>query len=192
MKKAVFLDRDGVLNRLAFNQATGEYESPHSEEETEIYSFTASALKKLQDAGYMLLVVSNQPSFAKGKATMANIKKVHKKVDDHLKKNGINIAEYFYCYHHPEGIVEGYSYECECRKPKPFFVNEAQKKYNIDGSASYFIGDQDKDVFCGKAAGVKTILLTGEKISDDKRGQSDPDYRAKDLEEAIKIILKEK
>jgi D-glycero-D-manno-heptose 1,7-bisphosphate phosphatase len=188
MSKAVFLDRDGVLNELVFNPVTGEYEPPHSMEVLKFYPQVCEYLKKIQDSGYDLFLVSNQPDYAKGKTTLGSLKAVHRRFDGLLKSHGVFFREYFYCYHHPGGIVSEYSYECICRKPKPFFLFKAEETCDIELGSSWMIGDQDTDIRCGQAGGTKTILIE-EPRSAKKRGNSQPNYKVKNLKEAIEIIL---
>lgn len=189
MANAVFMDRDGVLIELVLNPATEEYEPPHSTEEIKFYPYVFECLERIQDAGYDLFLVSNQPDYAKGKTTLEALEKVHKKFNQLLKSHGIYFKEYYYCYHHPWGVIPEYSYECVCRKPKPFFLFKAQEDYNVEPGNSWMIGDRDTDIECGKAGGTKTILIE-EPLSMDKRGKSMPDYRVKDLREAVEIIIK--
>lgn len=188
MNKAVFLDRDGVINELIFNPQTEEYESPLTEDDLKIAPEIFTLLKKLRDQGFLLLMISNQPNYAKGKATLELLDKIHQRLAKQMVANGIEFTEYFYCYHHPNGIVDGYAGECICRKPKPYFLIEAQKKYDINMKQSWFVGDQDSDVQCGQAAGVKTILIN-EAHSQKKRGSSLPDYYVNDFAEAVEVIL---
>lgn len=188
MNKAVFLDRDGVITKLVLNPKTNEYESANSQEELEIYPGVGLALKKLQERGYLLFIVSNQPSYAKGKVSLEDIKKVHGRFDRIMRDNGIKFTEYYYCYHHPQGVIKEYSVKCGCRKPGTLFVEEAKKKYNVDMASSWFVGDRDTDIMCGQNAGLKTVVIK-EEHSADKRGRSTPDHEAKDLNEAAGIIL---
>lgn len=188
MERAVFLDRDGVLNRLVFNPATGEYESPHNEEDLDVYPYAADCLRRLARKGYLLFLVSNQPSYAKGKTTIEKIKAVHRRLHETMDAAGVTFTEYYYCYHHPLGIEPGFSGSCRCRKPKPYFLLEAQRGYDLDMSVSWMVGDQDSDIFCGREAGVRTVLVENE-FSASKRGKSAPDYRAGDLQAAVRIIL---
>lgn len=187
MKKAVFLDRDGVINQLIFNTKTGEYESPHFVDDLVIYPYVAKSLIELKSYGYMLFLISNQPSYAKGKTTFENIKAIHNEIHSCMVGNGIKFDDYFYCYHHPNGTVPEYTFECQCRKPKPFFLQEAGKKYGLDMARSWLIGDQDSDIFCGKAGGVRTILINNEHSSH-KRGKSRPDYQTDNLLSAVELI----
>ncbi|MFH1227540.1 MAG: HAD-IIIA family hydrolase [Planctomycetota bacterium] len=187
-QKAVFLDRDGVLNKLVFNPATRAYESPHHPKDLFLYSHIAAPLKELIKAGYKLFIVSNQPSYAKGKTTLKAIKQIARKFRVALERDGVRITESFYCYHHPKGIVPKYTKKCACRKPEPFFLLKAQKKYNLSLRNSWMIGDRDSDVDCGLRAGCKTILVKNPR-SADYQGKIKPDYAAKDLKEAVKFII---
>jgi D-glycero-D-manno-heptose 1,7-bisphosphate phosphatase len=188
MGEAVFLDRDGVLNKLVLNPATSEYEPPHSMGDMRLFPYVIEYLGKIQDAGYDLFLVSNQPDYAKGKTTIETLAKVHNKFDQLLTSQGIYFREYYYCYHHPQGIKSEYSYECMCRKPKPFFLFKAEEDYHVDLGNSWMIGDRDTDIECGKAAGTKTILIE-EKLSVNKCGKNQPDFTAENIKEAVNIIL---
>jgi D-glycero-D-manno-heptose 1,7-bisphosphate phosphatase len=189
MNNAVFLDRDGVINELILNPQTGEYESPLSENDLKIAPNVFSDLRKLNKANFLLFVVSNQPNYAKGKSTLDSLQRISQLFSKRMIDNAVRLTDCYYCYHHPDGVVKDYSGECLCRKPKPYFLVEAQKKYDIDMLQSWFVGDQDSDVQCGQAAGVKTILVN-EMLSGKKRGNSVPDYEVDNLTEAVKVILK--
>jgi D-glycero-D-manno-heptose 1,7-bisphosphate phosphatase len=188
MKKAVFLDRDGVLNELVLNPASGEYEPPHSPDDLIIFPEVIEALRILQEAGFELFLVSNQPDYAKGKMSLEDIRSVNTRFDHILTSRGIHFREYYYCYHHPNGIVPEYSFACKCRKPKPHFLLEAARDYGIDLENSWMIGDRDSDIGCGKAAGTRTILIE-EPHSSALRGSSCPDNMAANLKDALTIIL---
>jgi D-glycero-D-manno-heptose 1,7-bisphosphate phosphatase len=188
MMKAIFLDRDGVLNELVLNPATGEYEPPHFPEDLILFPHVIESLRVLQSADFKLFLVSNQPDYAKGKTTLEIIHAVHERLDHTLKMDGIHIREYYYCYHHPNGIVPEYSCVCECRKPKPYFLLKAAREYNIDLVQSWMIGDRDSDIDCGKAAGVKTILVEDPR-SMMHRGSSKPEFTAANLKDAVTIIF---
>lgn len=187
MKKAVFLDRDGVLNKVVYNYETKEFEAPHELRYLELMDGTISNLKKLNELDFLIFLVSNQPDYAKGKITLNKLIRIEGKFKRLLENNNVLLNEYYYCHHHPEGIVLSHSIECKCRKPGTFFIEEAKRKYNINLSASWMIGDQDSDIFCGQKAGTKTILIEN-LHSNSKRGQSFPDFTVKNLTEAINII----
>jgi D-glycero-D-manno-heptose 1,7-bisphosphate phosphatase len=188
MRKAVFLDRDGVVNELVLNPETGEYEPPHTEEDVKLFPYSVSCLKELQSSGYGLFVVSNQPDYAKGKVSLKSLKKVHEKILSILSSEGIIFQDVYYCYHHPNGVVPEYSYACDCRKPNPYFILKAQKDYSLNLRMSWMIGDRDSDIICGQSAGVKTILIKEPK-SAKNQGDSSPDFIVNNLFEATKLIL---
>jgi D-glycero-D-manno-heptose 1,7-bisphosphate phosphatase len=144
--KAVFLDRDGVLNH-----EMGDY-IRRFEDFKILDNF--NALKTLQDKGYLLLVATNQGGLAKGWYTKDELAKMHDSLKETYKDHGVKITDIFYCPHHPN-----FTGDCDCRKPKPGLLLQGIEKYNIDPSKSYFIGDRERDVEAGTAAGVKGILI---------------------------------
>jgi D-glycero-D-manno-heptose 1,7-bisphosphate phosphatase len=189
MQRAVFLDRDGVLNPLVYNLATGEYESPHDPGEFSIYPRTARSLQRLVAAGFLLFLVSNQPSYAKGKTSLENIQAIQELLAEYLQENLVNFTDFFYCVHHPAGIVPGFSGPCQCRKPSPFFLKRAAAEHSLDLHQCWLIGDQDTDVLCGQAAGVRTIQILNPHSSA-KRGGSIPDHQVDNLAEAVDVLLR--
>ncbi len=188
MDKAVFLDRDGVINELVYNIERNESEPPHNIEDIKIIEGVTGALKKLLESNFRLFIVSNQPDFAKGKTSLENLVKVGEKIRNIMEDQKIIFTEYNYCYHHPDGVIKEYSGECDCRKPKPFFILNAIKKYNLDKNMSWMAGDRDTDIQCGKNSGLKTILIEYAR-SENYRLNSDPDFRVKNLAQAADIIL---
>lgn len=188
MDKAVFLDRDGVINELVYDIERNESEPPHNIEDIKIIEGVTGALKKLLESNFRLFIVSNQPDFAKGKTSLENLVKVGEKIRNIMEDQKIIFTEYNYCYHHPDGVIKEYSGECDCRKPKPFFILNAIKKYNLDKNMSWMAGDRDTDIQCGKNSGLKTILIEYAG-SENYRLNSDPDFRVKNLAQAADIIL---
>lgn len=144
--KAVFLDRDGVLNR-----EMGDYVCRFEDFDV-LNNF--DVLKNLHDRGYLLIVATNQGGLAKGWYNEDELKKMH----DHLKKvyreHDVEITDIFYCPHHPD-----FTGDCDCRKPKPGLLLQGLEKYDIDPAKSYFIGDRERDMEAASAAGVKGILI---------------------------------
>lgn len=193
MKRAIFLDRDGTLNALVNYADTGEYESPRITEDFILLAGIESALNSLIGHGYSLFLVSNQPSFAKGKTTLANLENIHRALVVRLADWGIQLTEAYYCYHHPRGIVPAYTTVCQCRKPGIQSLLQARDVYNLNLSESWMIGDQDTDVQCGLNAGCNTILLDY-KFSANKRDLTPglrPNKRCSSLEEATIYILRQ-
>ena len=123
------------------------------------------ALKQLKDAGYKLIVVTNQAGVARGYYTEEDVKILHQYMNQLLEKEGAEIDAFYYCPHHPhkgyKGEVPELKIECDCRKPKPGMLLKAADDYNIDLSQSYMIGDGENDIKAGLAAGCKTILVNG-------------------------------
>ena len=187
--RAVFLDRDGVINELIFNNETGEFEPPHDPDDLILIPSVIDSLNALIKVGFEIFIVSNQPDYAKGKTTLERLKKVHSRLDEVFKSKGINIREYYYCFHHPQGIIPGYSFQCECRKPNTLFIKQAVSRYGVDHLSSWMIGDRDSDIVCGKNSGLKTIAIEY-RHSASFRGEVIPDYAVKDIKEAMNIILK--
>ena len=185
---AVFLDRDGILNELVHYADWGEMESPREPEALRIREGVPEALLELTLAGWSLFVVSNQPSYAKGKTSLENLKAVHARLEVHLAQRQIRFKAALYCFHHPNGVVSAVSGFCTCRKPKPGLLLKAAAEHKLDLASCWMVGDQDSDVECGAAAGTRTILVPNEH-SAAKRGRSAPHVIARDLKTAVRVIL---
>jgi len=186
-RRAVFLDRDGVINRNVLNPATGEYESPLTVDEFELADGVFEAMRALSAAGFLLFLVSNQPNYAKGKSSLEALGSIHEKLLAGLAEKGIEFVCFYYCFHHPQGRTAGYSGPCECRKPSPHFLLRAHAEFNVDLDRSWMVGDRLTDVECGKAAGTKTIFIhTGESAT---VIGSHPDGIAPHLSAAVRLIL---
>ncbi|TWR29019.1 HAD family hydrolase [Mucilaginibacter pallidiroseus] len=147
--KAVFLDRDGVLNK-----EMGDYVC-RVEDFHILDNF--DALKELQDRGYLLLVATNQGGLAKGWYTEDELAKMHALLKQTYYDHGVKLTDFFYCPHHPD-----FTGDCDCRKPKPGLLLQGIEKYNVDPAKSYFIGDRERDVIAGTSAGVKGILINSD------------------------------
>jgi D-glycero-D-manno-heptose 1,7-bisphosphate phosphatase len=189
MNKAVFLDRDGVINPLVYNTETCEYESPHFPEDFSIYPYVLKSLQLLKSLGFITIIISNQPSYAKGKTTLENIKAIEKLLYMFSEENGRLIDEYYYCYHHPEGIIPEYTQKCHCRKPDTLFIEEAIEKNKLNINECYLIGDQDIDIQCGKNIGICTIKIHN-KHSIEKSGKETANITVANLYEAAMAIKK--
>lgn len=187
MKKAIFLDRDGVLSKLVFSPGTNDYGAPQKLENLELMEDSIFNLKRLRKLDFILILISNQPDYAKGKATLRALLQIEKEFRSLLEKNYTGLDYYYYCHHHPNGIVPSYTCDCSCRKPGIFFLEKAKNKYDIDMSNSWTIGDCDTDIICGEKSGTKTILIKNP-LSERKRGKSKPDFAVNNLTEAVDII----
>jgi D-glycero-D-manno-heptose 1,7-bisphosphate phosphatase len=147
MQKAIFLDRDGVIN-----SDVGHYYI-YKVEDFIINKGIINSLKQFQEAGYKLFIISNQGGVAKGIYSCNDVDKVHAYLEAKLKENHISLQEIYYCPHHDSVAT------CECRKPSPYMLNQAIGKYDIDISKSYMIGDSKRDIEAAEAAGVKGIKI---------------------------------
>lgn len=188
--KAVFLDRDGVINRNVPYGSPVVWESPRTEADFDLFPWTMASLERLQAENFSLFVVSNQPSYAKGKTTLADLQAIHSRFRRLLDDAGIVFADFFYCFHHPDGVIPELAVPCVCRKPKPHFVLAAIENHGLDAQRSWMIGDRDTDIECGQDAGLRTIQVTPDHPGA-KAGRADPDFRARHLEAAVHIVLGE-
>jgi D-glycero-D-manno-heptose 1,7-bisphosphate phosphatase len=186
--RAVFLDRDGVLNAPSFNSKTSQYEAPHRFKDLKIYPETFSAIKKLQNQ-FLLFVVSNQPDYALGKTTLEDLKEVAAGFEADALKSGVKIEKFYYCHHHPKGVIPEFTLDCLCRKPKAYFLRDAAKVFNVELRNSWMVGDRDTDIECGKSVGCKTILVDNP-LAKEKQGSQMPTAKALNISEAVEIILK--
>lgn len=184
---ALFLDRDGLLNELVFYPSSGEWESPRTRADFRLRPGVIEALTAFSKAGWPMFLVSNQPSFAKGKTSMADLREVHAALLEALAPHGVAFREAYYCYHHPDSVVPELKGPCPCRKPSPHFLHEAARVHGVDLSASWMIGDQDMDILCGRNAGCRTILVP-DPHSASKRGGVVPDRICDDLAQVLPIL----
>ena len=155
--EALFLDRDGLLNELVYYASSNEFESPRSPSDLRIRRGVTEALGKAIEVGIRLFLVSNQPSYAKGKTSLEALWAVHASFKESLEASGIRFVRAYYCYHHPQGIVAGYDGPCACRKPSSFFLRQAAAEYGLELAQCWMVGDQDTDIQCGQAAGCRHI-----------------------------------
>lgn len=159
-RRAVFLDRDGVLNDPALDPVDGRLESPLRAEDVVLAEGAIEGCRMLREAGFLLLVASNQPAAAKAKATREQLREVHDRVVGLLAAGGVTIDDWRYCLHHPEAIVpELRGDPCGCRKPAPGMLLELAQVHGVDLPASWMVGDSDADIGAGIAAGCRTALV---------------------------------
>lgn len=154
-QKCIFLDRDGTINKyVGFVR---------SKEEFELLPDVAEAIKLINRSGFLAIVVTNQPVIARGEVTWDELQEIHNKMETELGKAGAYIDAIYFCPHHPDkgfqGEIEELKMDCDCRKPKPGMLLKASEDYNIDLNKSYMIGDSDRDVQAGEAAGCISIKI---------------------------------
>ena len=172
MRQAVFLDRDGVINRAIVKN--GKPFPPESLDAFELLPGVESAALALRKAGFLIVVVTNQPDVATGLQAREVVESMHKKLHDAAICDDIKV-----CYHTDDD-------DCYCRKPKPGMLLEAAKEWQIDLPRSFMVGDRWRDVSAGKAAGCQTFLIDYQYR---EQSAERPDVVVTSLEEAAKLIL---
>ena len=191
MNKAVFLDRDGVINAMVYNPEHGIVDSPTNPDQFKLLTGVGKAIKRIKEMGFLAVVVSNQPGIAKGKFTLKILEAIDKKMKEKLARCGARLDRIYYCLDHPETVKEEYRKNCPCRKPNPGLLLKAAEELKIDLVSSYMIGDGLTDVQAGKRAGCKTILLGRLKCDQCKIMEdldAKPDLIASNLSQAVKLI----
>ncbi|PHH96707.1 D-glycero-beta-D-manno-heptose-1,7-bisphosphate 7-phosphatase [Fusobacterium polymorphum] len=184
MKKAIFLDRDGTINV--------EKDYIYKSEDLVFEEGTIEALKTFKNLGYILIVISNQSGIARGYFTEEDLNIFNNNMNEILKKNGIEITEFYCCPHHPDGIGE-YKKVCECRKPNNKMIEDAIKKYNIAREKSYMIGDKTSDIGAGLKSNLKTVLVkTGYGLKDMEKIDKNETLVCKNLKDFSEILKREK
>ena len=184
MKKAIFLDRDGTINV--------EKDYIYKSEDLVFEEGSIEALKTFKNLGYILIVVSNQSGIARGYFTEEDLNIFNNNMNEILKKNGVEITEFYCCPHHPDGIGE-YKKVCECRKPNNKMIEDAIKKYNIDREKSYMIGDKTSDIGAGLKSNLKTVLVkTGYGLKDMEKIDKNETLVCENLKDFSEILKREK
>ena len=174
LRPAVFLDRDGVINRALIRD--GKPHPPPSVDEFEILPGVAEACAKLKQAGYLLVVATNQPDVGRGTLKREIVEAMHEHMQGVLPIDRVEV-----CYHPGKGASE-----CDCRKPRPGMLLRAAKELNIDLTRSFMIGDRWRDIDCGHAAGVTTILIDYNYAEPLRQA---PHHRVGSLMDAANLIL---
>jgi len=182
-RPAIFLDRDGVINK--------KNGLIYQLKDFELLDGAAKAIKKINESPFLSIVVTNQPVIARNLCTIEQLEEIHKKMDTLLGIENAKLDAVYYCPHHPDkGFAEenaAYKIKCRCRKPDIGMIEKAQQEFNIDLCRSFFIGDSFRDVLCGKNADLTTIgLMTGDACKD---GDIKPDYLFENLYEAVDFII---
>jgi len=209
---AVFLDRDGVINEIVFNEDAEQMDSPMNVSQFVLFDNVSDAVKGFKNKGYYVFVVTNQPSAAKGKTSLLNLYDINTYFVNEMKSQGAEIDEVVMCIHYPkEPVMKRFGNlseeektlndeifnlsksvlikTCDCRKPKSGMIEYIAGKYNIDLENSFMVGDSYTDVTCGKNAGVKTVFLGDFKCDSCNRLCNDkPDYICKNILEVLDVV----
>jgi D-glycero-D-manno-heptose 1,7-bisphosphate phosphatase len=158
-RPAVFLDRDGILVEEVFYPETGEWEAPLAPEDVRLIPGAPAAARRLQQAGYALVLISNQAAHAKGKTSLRSLWLAHARFVGLLASEGVRLDGAFYAYGHPDGVVPHFSGVSLDRKPGPYNLFVAAAQLDLDLAGSWMVGDRASDVDCARAAGVRPILV---------------------------------
>ncbi len=190
---AVFLDRDGVLNEIVFNEDTEQLDSPMNVGQFQLLPGVPEALRLFKEKGYYLFIVTNQPAAAKGKTSLAKLYDINTYFAEEMQKTGAELDDIYMCPHYTKALPmtkeDFLIRSCDCRKPKPGLLLKAKERYHIDWEHSYMIGDSYTDIEAGKKAGVKTIFLGDLKCDVCKRLRGNlPDYIVPDVYTAAGIV----
>ena len=178
MNKAVFLDRDGTINV--------EKQYLFKTEEFEFIPRAPMAIKKMNDLGYKVIIISNQSGIARGFFTEQDVINLHKYMLQELDKIGAKIDGFYYCPHHPEAKIEKYRLKCKCRKPENALFVKAIEKYEIDVSKSWVVGDRVRDLIPGEVLGMRgALVLTGYGKEEQLRNEAEENRIFKDLYEFV-------
>lgn len=183
-QKAIFLDRDGTINKyVGFLKSIDDFE---------LLDGVTAAIKKINDLGYLCIVITNQPVLARGEVTWGELEEIHNKMETELGYGGAYLDGIYFCPHHPhkgyKGEISSLKCDCTCRKPKPGMLLKAAEEFNIDLNASFMVGDGENDIKAGIAAGCQTVLITSEDFGGDKKDYGQ-DYTCESVYEFVEKWL---
>jgi D-glycero-D-manno-heptose 1,7-bisphosphate phosphatase len=182
-RSSVFLDRDGTLNV--------DRRYVRTPEDVELVPRAADGARMLQDAGYTLVIVSNQSGIARGLFTEAQAQAVDDRVIDLLSQAGVHIAGSYRCPHLPDAPVAAYARVCDCRKPQPGLILQAARDLHLDLATSWAIGDRARDIVAGIAAGCRAVIVlpSPPRHEAEEFNESRPEHFAHDLVDAAGFII---
>jgi|SRR6516164_3730141 D,D-heptose 1,7-bisphosphate phosphatase len=189
--RAVFLDRDGVINPYVCHPEFGTVDSPARATEFSLFQGVGEAINRLNRLGLLVVVASNQPGIAKRKFTLSHLNAVTAKMRSSVESAGGKIDAVYYCQHHPDSLLPIYRKNCECRKPKPGLLLMAANDWKIDIPRSYTVGDGVADILAGAAVRTTTIFVSARKcyVCDELAHHgAKPDFIVRDLWEASTVI----
>lgn len=185
LRSAVFLDRDGTINREVIH-----LKSP---DQLEILPGAAVAIRRLNRNGTLAVVITNQPVIARGEVSVEGLGRIHARLESLLGSDGAYLDGLYFCPHHPErgfpGEVPELKVACDCRKPQPGLIERACRDLDIGRQGSWMVGDSTSDVEAGRRAGLRTVLLRSGHAGSDAKYPARPDYIVPDLSEAVEWIL---
>ncbi len=150
-RRTIFLDRDGVINV--------DKAYVHRWEDFEFVPNAVRAMRLLVDAGYQIVVITNQSGIARGMFSEAQYLELTARIREFLLAEGVPLLDVLHCPHHPKGIIPEYAVECTCRKPEPGLLLEAANRHRVELSEAILVGDKPSDIFAGRSAGVRSAYL---------------------------------
>ncbi len=181
-RRAVFLDKDGTLvENVPYNVDPARLV---------LTSGAVAGLRLLHEAGYLLIIISNQSGVARGYFAESALVPMMHQLQSMLEQAGVTISGFYYCPHHPDGIIPSYTVDCNCRKPQPGLLYQAAEEHTVNLRSSWFVGDILHDVAAGRSAGCRTILLdNGNETEWQLSRRCLPHHTVSSLFEAAKVIL---
>lgn len=180
---AVFIDRDGTINI--------DVDFLSKPEQLQLIPRSAEAIRTLNELNIPVIVITNQSGIARGIFSEEDLFAIHNALDDVLLHYGAHVDAYYYCPHHPTDGIAPYVKDCDCRKPKPGMLKEAEKRFNLNLHHSFVVGDKCIDIQTGKAVGATAIQVsTGYGKDEAHLCESERDFFASDLFEAVGYIIK--
>ena len=179
-QRAIFLDRDGTL--------VHPRHYPSSPEDLQLYNNIGPGLRELQQAGFRLVVITNQSGLARGYFTFDDLHNMHEYLTNELKRLDVRLDAIYFCPHHPEGIIPELAIRCDCRKPQPGMLLQAALDLELDLRQCWFVGDILDDVEAGNRVGCRTILVDLGTETIPRQRLRHPDYTASDTQHALRII----
>jgi len=194
LRPAVFLDRDGTISQeLGAKSETVWKEVGGNPEKLRLLPGAGASIRRLNEAGFIIVIISNQSGVARGFFDEAGVRRVNEELSRRLKRYGAHIAAVYYCPHHPSGKVREYTKKCACRKPSDGMFRQAARELKLDFAKSFAMGDNVRDLTPAKKLGCKTALvLTGKGKSMIEAAQEIADIIVPDISAATSWILKNK
>lgn len=193
-ERAILFDRDGTLNHLVFSDRYAIWDTPPTVEEFRLLPGAIYAIRRVSEAGWKTAIISNQPGIAKGKFTRQTLDAVNARLTDLLSAEGLRLDNRYYCLHHPESVTDEYRIACQCRKPLPGLIRQAAEELGVGVGDCVVIGDTQRDIAAGRAAGCRTVLVrTGPagELARIRASGLEPDLIATDVGAAVDLILGE-
>lgn len=182
MNKAVFLDRDGTLIE--------HYDYITKPEQVQLLPRVSAGLKRLRERGFLLVIITNQSAVARGMISEKRLDEIHDRLIAELAKEGAYLDKIYYCPYHPEARIDKYRRDSDLRKPAPGMFHLAARELEIELAESWMIGDDDRDILAGQSAGCRTIMLEARGSTLVRKGQSQPDFIAVNLQEAVNLVIR--